>query len=145
MNKALKELTNIGVPCYSDIKLPLYDMTLDCANDKQKTIGIERNMRKEAIDRVDRVIDNKSLSTKRVTDIDNLNFFAEKYTEIIGEILTLLSSLGMMRGRPVSPKSTIMSLSKMKTLLCVKPISIFKAKRALSIMFTNEPLTGIKY
>ena len=85
MNKTLKQLTNIGIPVYNDIKLPLFDMTLECADDKQKSIGIERNIRREAIERVDNLLSNKSAS-KYKSDIDTINFFANDNSTSVFDI-----------------------------------------------------------
>ena len=47
MNKALKELTNVGVPVYNSIELPLQSMTGICSDHIGKTISLERDIRKE--------------------------------------------------------------------------------------------------
>lgn len=75
MNKALKELTNIGVPVYKSIELPIQNMTGTCSDHIGKTITLERDIRKETIDRIEKVVGKEAKVSSRdyLTDI---NFFA---------------------------------------------------------------------
>ena len=71
MSKALKELTNIGVPIYTPLRLWIQDMTLTCSDHKGKTISLEREVREEVKNRVDKVVGKESQNIKRdfLTDI----------------------------------------------------------------------------
>jgi len=76
MNKALKELTNIGVPIYNPIELMVPNMTITCSDNIGKTIDLEREIRQEAIDRVDKLVDKHSLNYKK-DYITRINFYAD--------------------------------------------------------------------
>ena len=75
MNKALKELTNIGVPVYNPIELSVASMTISCGDDIPKTIGKEREIRQEVINRVEKLTDHVSTNYKR-DYLANINFYA---------------------------------------------------------------------
>lgn len=101
MNKALKQLTNIGVPCYNEIGLYLHSLTSNCADDKSTSIGIEKNIKTKMVERVDDLIDNKVITTAKPV-IDTINFYAddksistfdltkeERYTKIFSPLVDL--------------------------------------------------------
>ena len=76
MNKELLDMINIGLPCYSSIELPLFDLTLSCALDKSKSIKVEREIRHEAIEKVDKIIGNTSLN-RNEEYLSTINFYAD--------------------------------------------------------------------
>ena len=75
MNKALKELTNVGVPVYNSIELPLQSMTGTCSDHIGKTITLEREIRRETIDRIEKVVGKDSKITSR-DYLRDINFYA---------------------------------------------------------------------
>ena len=75
MNKELKELTNIGIPVYSPIDIQIQDMTLTCSDNTSNAINIQRQIRKEVIDRVDRLSGKTSNNYYREY-LPTINFYA---------------------------------------------------------------------
>ena len=72
---SLNEITNIGIPCYEALPLRLYDMTLTCSDNKQKSIKVEREIRKEANSKIENAINKKSPS-KNIENLQVINFLA---------------------------------------------------------------------
>lgn len=77
MSEALKELTNIGIPIYTPLRLWIQDMTLTCSDHKGKTIGLEREIRREVLDRVDKVVGKTSANNAR-DFLRNIDFYANE-------------------------------------------------------------------
>ena len=77
MNKPLSELLNIGIPVYNPLDLNIFDMTLKCSDHVSKTISLEREIRQEAIDRVDKIVGNKS-ANRKTEYLSTINFSANK-------------------------------------------------------------------
>ena len=73
MNKDL----SIGIPSYSSLVLPIYDMTLTCSDNKVKSISVERDIRYEAQDRIAKVTGTWS-ANKGVNILQNINFYADE-------------------------------------------------------------------
>lgn len=83
MNKALKQLINIGVPVYNPLKISIFNMSLICSDHRYYTIEVERDIRREAIDRVDKLVGTKPFNDKR-DYIYTLDFYAnDKSTSVI--------------------------------------------------------------
>lgn len=82
MNKALKELTNIGVPVYNPIELYVRSITQACSDDRNRTTKLERDIRKETIDRVEKAVGKESKVASR-DYLGYINFFAnDKSTSV---------------------------------------------------------------
>ena len=76
MKSSLKNITNIGIPCYDPITLSLFSMTLNCSFDKSKSIRVEREIRKKAIDKVNEIISTSS-KNKNIDYLYNINFYSD--------------------------------------------------------------------
>jgi len=85
LNKELKELTNIGIPVYSPIDIQIQDMTLTCSDNTSNAINIERQIRKEVIDRVDRLSGKISNNYYREY-LPTINFYANDNSTSVFDI-----------------------------------------------------------
>ena len=64
MNNELKDILNIGIPCYNSLEIDLKDFTLMCAKDVYESIDLERRMCLETREKIDKEIDHKTLNYK---------------------------------------------------------------------------------
>lgn len=75
MNREINEVTNIGIPCYEALSLPLQDMTLSCSRNVSEGIKAEREIRQEANKRVSGVVGIRSMD-KYQDVLSTINVFA---------------------------------------------------------------------
>ena len=73
----MSNIINMGIPVYSSLVLPIYDMTLLCSDNKVKSIDVERDIRYEAQYRVSKI--TGTFSCCRSTNfLQHINFYANR-------------------------------------------------------------------
>ena len=67
---------SIGIPSYSSLVLPIYDMTLTCSSNRSNSISVERDIRYESQERIAKITGTWS-SSKSTNILQEINFFAD--------------------------------------------------------------------
>ena len=73
----LDKKLNIGVPCYKEISVPLYDLTLEGSKRRVDSISEERKVRKRLSREIEAELSTKSLS-KNKEYLDVINFLSDQ-------------------------------------------------------------------
>ena len=128
---------SIGVPCYSSLVLPIYEMTLVCSDNKSKSISVEREIRYETSERIAKITGCHS-ANKNSNYLLHINFFADSNSMSIFDVDSRYRVINNYRGL-VDLDSDNLTLIRIKLLDLKRRIEYIRNNP-----YTSEFYNGIK-